>query len=93
MKSIKTDLGTEYKNSIIKELCELMRIEHNFSTAFHHETLGSIELNHRSLNEYLCSYSNDQNWDIFIKYFTFCHNTSYNASNSHQYTPFELVFF
>lgn len=31
-KSIRTDSGTEYKNSIVKELCELCKLEHNFST-------------------------------------------------------------
>lgn len=32
------------------------------------------------------------NWDFHLKYFTFCHNISYNASNNHSYTPFELIF-
>lgn len=92
VRSIKTDLGTEYKNSIVKELCELLKIEHNFSTAYHHETLGSIERNHRTLNEYLRSYLTDNNWDIYLKYFSFCYNISYTAANGHKYTPFELVF-
>lgn len=91
-KSIRTDLGTEYKNEIIKELSKLLNIQHNFSTAYHHETLGSIERTHRTFNEYLRSYSNNDTWDIQLRYFTFCYNTSYHTSLNHKYTPFELVF-
>lgn len=92
IKSIKTDLGTEYKNAIVKELCDILKIEHNFSTAYHHQTLGSIERNHRTLNEYLRSYLTENNWDIYLKYFNFCYNISYTAANRHSYTPFELIF-
>lgn len=92
VKSIRTDLGTEYKNSVVKELCELLQIEHHFSTPFHHETLGSIERSHRSMNEYLRSYLTDENWEIYIRYFAFCYNISYTAANGHTYTPFELVY-
>lgn len=91
MKSIKTDLGTEYKNEIFKELSKMLEIDHKFSTAYH-ETLGTIERNHRSLNEYLRAYLADANWDIHLKYFTFCHNISYNANSDAKYTPFELIF-
>lgn len=80
------------KNAIVKELCEMLNIQHDFSTAYHHETLGAIERNHRVLNEYLRSYMTDSEWDIHLKYFTHCYNISYNATLNHEYTPFELVF-
>lgn len=92
IKSIRTDRGTEYKNSIIKELCELLNISHDFSTPYHHESLGTIERNHRVLNEFLRAYLKDNNWDFHLKYFTHCYNISFNASMNHQFTPFELVF-
>lgn len=91
-KSIRTDLGTEYKNEIISELCELLKIQHDFSTAYHHESLGSIERNHRIFNEYIRSYSGNDTWDVQLRYFTFCYNTSFNGALNHTYTPFELVF-
>lgn len=91
-KSFRTDLGTEYKNAVITELCKLLKIEHNFSTAYHHETLGTVERNHRIFNEYIRAYADDDTWDINLRYFTYCYNTSFNASLQHQYTPFELVF-
>lgn len=92
MKTIKSDLGTEYKNQIMQELCKTMEINQNFSTAYHHQTLGSIERNHRVFNEYLRAYLTDENWDEHLKNFTFCYNISFNASLNHTYTPFELVF-
>ena len=42
-KSIRSDLGTEFKNQIFNEVCKLCDI----ITANHHETVGSIERNHR----------------------------------------------
>lgn len=42
-KSIKNDLETEYNNSIVEELCDLLNIKHSFSMEYHHGTLGSIE--------------------------------------------------
>lgn len=87
MKSKKADLGTEYRNQIVQELCKMMKIEHNFSTAYHHQTLGTVERNHRVFNEYLRAYLTDNNWDEHLKHFTFCYNIFYNASFDHTYTP------
>lgn len=92
--SILSDRGTEYVNNILKELCQLLKISHLTSTAYHHQTLGSIERNHRVLNEYLRTYSKDnvENWDTFLKYFTYCYNTTPHTSFQFNYCPFELVF-
>lgn len=91
-KTIRTDSGTEFKNEIISELCKLLKVQHHFSTPYHHESVGSIERNHRIFNEYIRAYSEDDTWDINLRYFTYCYNTSFNASINHEYTPFELVF-
>lgn len=56
MKEIRSDRGTEYVNSVMEELCSLMNITHNRSTAHHHETVGSIERNHKELNKYIRMY-------------------------------------
>lgn len=91
-KTIRSDLGTEYKNSLFTELATLLKYDHNMSTPYRHETLGTIERSHRTLNEYLRAYidSSRTDWDVWIKYFTYCYNTTPNTS--HNYTPFELVF-
>lgn len=94
MRSILTDLGTEYKNQTLEELCEILQIELVHSTAYHHETLGTIERNHRTLNEYLRTYLNDSHsdWEDYLRKFTYCYNITPNSSLNLRYTPFELVF-
>lgn len=94
MKRIKSDLGTEYVNQIMSELCKSKKIEHLKSTAYHHETLGAVERSHRLLNEYLRSYCNGnlESWDIYLQYFTFCYNITKSTTNGARYSPFELVF-
>lgn len=92
--NILTDLGTEFKNEILKELCTLLKINHSFSTAYHHETLGTVERNHRVLNEYLRAYINENktDWDENLKNFVYCYNTTPHTSFNFKYSPFELVF-
>ena len=92
MKEIRTDMGTEYKNEVLEKLSNMLNISHKFSTAYHHETIGGCERNHRVLNEYLRSYINDAftDWDKWVKFYAFCYNTTPGVY--HDYTPFELVF-
>lgn len=92
MKEIRTDMGTEYKNEVIENLTKMLRIEHKISTAYHSQSIGGCERNHRVFNEYMRSYINDTrtDWDEWIPYYSFCYNTT--PSVYHDYTPFELLF-
>lgn len=87
-----TDMGTEYKNETMNELCKLMKIQNVTSTAHHHQTVGTVERSHRTFNEYVRSYlsNNKTDWDVWLSYFTYCFNTT--PSTVHNYCPFELVF-
>lgn len=89
---IKSDLGTEYKNEIFEHICKLLSIQHNFSTAYHPQTIGSLERNHRCLNEYLRHFINDlqDDWDDWLIYYSFTYNTT--PHSEHTFTPFELIF-
>lgn len=93
-KHIRTDMGTEYKNKIFTEMARLLEIQHDFSTPYHHQTVGTIERNHRVLNAYLRTYLIDNRDDrnIYSKYFSFYFNTTPNAALNHKFSPFELVF-
>lgn len=64
------------------------------STAYRHQSVGTIERNHRVLNEYIRAYisENIQSWEEYLRYFTFCYNTSNNMALDGKYTPFELIF-
>lgn len=92
MKTVLTDMGSEYMNQVFKEILELLKIQYKSSTAYHHQTLGTIERSHRTFNEYLRSYIdiNRTDWDEWLKYFTYCFNTT--PSTTHEYCPFQLVF-
>lgn len=92
MNVILTDMGTEYLNSVLKELCDLLKITQIHSTAYHHQTLGVVERSHRTFNEYIRSYIdiNRLDWDEWLKYFTYCFNTTPSSVNN--YCPFQLVF-
>lgn len=94
MKEIKTDMGTEFKNSVIFELCQLMKVNHNISMAYHHETVGAIERSHRALNEYLRKFLNGKldNWDTYAHYFQFFYNTTKHDGLLDKYSPYEIVF-
>lgn len=91
-RKILSDMGTEYKNQTIEELYKLLNVEYKTSTAYHHQTLGTIERSHRTFNEYVRSYiSLDRSdWDEWLRYFAYCFNTT--PSTVHSYCPYELVF-
>ena len=91
---IQSDLGSEYANSILSALTTLLKTEQSFSTPHHHETVGSIERNHRTFNEYLRINlpGSGPTWDEFLNYFVFTYNTTPNVSFNLRYSPYELVF-
>lgn len=92
-KEIRSDCGTEYKNQIIDALCKMLRVDHKFTTPYRHESVGSIERNHRFFNEYIRSYIDNINeWEEYLKYFTFCYNISTHTSFDNKYSPYELIF-
>lgn len=92
-KVIKTDRGTEFKNALMEEITKLCNIKHRLSTAFHHETMGIVERNHRVLNNYFRNYSEKftTNWPQLIKLYCFSWNTTPNDKIKN-YTPHELVY-
>lgn len=92
-KQLLSDCGTEYLNETLKELLSLINVKQLKSTAYHHQTVGTVERNHRNLNEYLRSYIKDTtDWENYIKYYTFCYNVSPHAAFNDKYSPFEIIF-
>lgn len=89
---LKSDQGLEYNNEILKKISEILKIKQTFATAYHPETIGSLERNHRSLNEYLRIFSNEHHddWDDWTQFYQFVYNTSCHTHT--QFTPFELIF-
>ena len=93
IKTILSDRGTEFVNSVVQELCEILNISQKTSTPYRHETVGAIERTHRVFNEYLRSYLEyASDWEDNINYFTFCYNSTPHSSLNFLYTPFQLMF-
>lgn len=93
MKQLLSDKGSEYVNSIMDDLCKLLNVTKNVSTSYHHQTLGTVERSHRTLNEYLRSYLDNgrTDWDDWLAYFTYCYNTTPSIAIK-DYCPYQLIF-
>lgn len=91
-KEIATDCGTEFMNSTLENVCKLLKVSKINSTAYHHESIGSLENWHKHLGSYLRIQTKNQgiNWSTWIPYWCFAYNTSVHTST--KYTPYELVF-
>lgn len=91
-KEIATDRGTEFLNTVLKEVCRLLGISQLTSTAYHHETIGSLENSHKNLNSFLRIQTNNELkiWSTWVPYWCFSYNTTVHTST--KFTPYELVF-
>lgn len=66
-------------------------IAHQRSTAYHHQTVGSLEHTHNSLGAHIRAYAKTKaDWDKWLPHFAFAYNTTVNSATS--YSPFELLF-
>lgn len=95
----KIDQGTEFKNEILHErrlheLCTFLKIIINVVSIYQHQSVGTVECNHRVFNEYMKGFisKNIPYWDTHMKYFSFYHNTTQNTVYDNYYTTFESVF-
>lgn len=89
-KTLKSDKGSEILNETIRNICIFLGIDHITSTPYHHETIGSIERNHRVLNEYMLAFTKEHNWHEWLPYYVFSYNTTPHADTG--YSPFELIY-
>lgn len=89
---IATDRGSEFMSAIMSEVCKLLKINETHSTAYHHQSIGSLENSHKALGAYLRiqSENNAATWSTWIPYWCFSYNNSVHTET--KYTPFELVF-
>lgn len=91
-KAIVTDRGTEFVSSTMNEVCKLLNIDKQMSTAYHHQSLGALENSHKSLRNFLriqCD-ENMGSWGYWLPFWTFAYNNTVHTSTT--YAPYELVF-
>ena len=87
---IHTDQGSDFTSQVMATFCRIFRIKHLRSTAFHPQTLGSLERSHHVLIQYLKNYCEKTNWDKWIRFALFSYNTSKHEGTG--FTPHELIF-
>lgn len=90
--SIVSDRGSEFISSTMEQVCKILEINKLSSTAYHHESIGSLENNHKHLGAFLrtqCENKPDT-WSYWIPYWCFSYNNTVHTES--KYTPFELVF-
>lgn len=89
---IASDRGKEFISTTMEEVCKLLEIEKLSSTAYHHQSIGSLENNHKHLKSFLriqCS-ENQDTWSHWIPFWCFSYNSTVHTETKYQ--PFELVF-
>lgn len=91
-REIVTDRGTEFISKTMKAVCDLLKISKLTSTAYHHETLGSLENSHKSLGSFLRIQSKEHpnEWSEWIPFWNFAYNNTVHSETG--YMPVELVF-
>lgn len=88
-----TDQGKEFVSDLFKKVAQLLEIETEVSTPYHHESIGALENSHKQLNNFLQIQTNkykDKSWSEWVPYWVFSHNNSVHSATG--YAPAELVF-
>ena len=90
--AILSDRGSEFIAQVTREVCILMNITQQFTPAFAHHCLGACERKHKTLEERLTPFidQNKRNWDDLLSSVTFAINQSVNSTLG--YSPFEIVY-
>lgn len=91
-RSIATDRGTEFVSLVMEQVCSLLKIEKLTSVAYHHQSIGSLEIAHKHLGVFLRTYCSNSSysWSQWLPFWCFSFNTCVNTQT--KYSPFELVF-
>ena len=91
-KDITSDRDSRLVGAFWSELCEILRVKRNLSTAFHPQSDGQTERMNRILGDYLRHYVSPtmDDWDQHLASAEFAVNNSFQESI--QTTPFKLVF-
>ena len=87
---ILTDAGNEFKNRVMKSMCEKMGMSHRTTSHYHPQSNGQAEVVNRSIIAYIRKYvQGSDDWENLLPHFRLAHNTSTNGSTG--YTPFFLA--
>jgi len=91
-KKVISDRDTRFASNFSRELCGILKIWQNISTAYHPQTDGQSERTNQSLEQYLRLYcgSRQDDWAHWLPLAQYMHNSWPNASTKK--VLFELIF-
>ena len=89
---IMSDQGLEFCNKLSDELCKLLQIKHNTTTAYRPQSNSTSETFNKTIAKYLSSFvdSKTKNWIDYINPMLFAYNTSFHSTT--KCTPFFLTY-
>ena len=74
--------GPQFNSKFIKELCLILRVDQNLSTAYHPQTNSQMKRMNQELEQYLCAFCNIQqdNWQSLLPFTEFTHNLQLHST-------------
>jgi len=90
-KRLITDRGPQFISIFMKNLCQVLGIKQNISSAYHPQTDGQSERSNQWVEQFLRHWSNTQqdNWADLLPIAQFAHNSWPNATTKN--SPFKLL--
>src|SRR5712672_194281 len=90
-KKVISDRDPRFASNFSKEMCSLLGIKQNISTAYHPQTDGQSERTNQSLEQYLRLYcgTHQKDWAAWLPLAQYTRNSWPNASTKK--TPYELI--
>ncbi len=87
-----TDRGPQFQSKLIRELCDLLKINKIATSAYHPQTDGLVERFNQTLINMLSKFTNEKqdDWDVFVPLVTFAYNTTPQKSTGE--SPYFLMF-
>jgi transposase InsO family protein len=92
---LQTDNGTEFKNTLVSELLELLQVEHRLIIAHNHQQNGIVERANKEVNRWLrvqlyCNKQRKSLWSDLLPFAQRIHNATVVTTTG--YAPADLVF-
>ncbi len=90
-KKLITDRGAQFISIFMRNLCQVLGIKQNISSAYHPQTDGQSERSNQWVEQFLRHWSNTQqdNWADLLPIAQFAHNSWLNATTKS--SPFKLL--
>ena len=87
-----SDQGRQFESDLLKQICNILKIEKSRTTAYHPQCDGLVERFNRTLKHMLATSLKDHpfDWEDRLRKVCMAYNTSVHVSTG--YTPFYLMF-